>query len=47
VYVTWGLFFETWALLLRWAFDLDVLRCPRCAGRMQIIATVVAGLSAL
>jgi len=30
----------TWALLMRRAFDLDVLRCPRCAGRMQLIATI-------
>lgn len=28
------------ALLMRPAFDLDVLRCPRCAGRMQLIATI-------
>ena len=25
---------------MRRAFDLDVLRCPRCAGRMQFIATI-------
>ena len=24
----------------RCALDLDVLRCPRCAGRMQLIATI-------
>ena len=30
----------TWAALMRRAFDLDVLRCPRCAGRMQLIATI-------
>jgi hypothetical protein len=30
----------TWAALMRRAFDLDVLRCPRCAGRMQRIATI-------
>ncbi len=30
----------TWALLMRRAFDLDVLRCPRCSGRMQLIATI-------
>ncbi len=30
----------TWALLMRRAFDLDILRCPRCAGRMQLIATI-------
>jgi hypothetical protein len=25
---------------MRRAFDLDVLRCPRCAGRMELIATI-------
>jgi len=25
---------------MRRAFDLDVLRCPRCSGRMQLIATI-------
>jgi hypothetical protein len=25
---------------MRRAFDLDVLRCPRCAGRLQLIATI-------
>ncbi len=30
----------TWAALMRRAFDLDVLRCPRCASRMQLIATI-------
>jgi hypothetical protein len=30
----------TWAALMRRAFDLDVLRCPRCAGRMHLIATI-------
>jgi hypothetical protein len=25
---------------MRRASDLDVLRCPRCAGRMQLIATI-------
>jgi hypothetical protein len=30
----------TWAALMRRAFDFDVLRCPRCAGRMQLIATI-------
>jgi len=29
-----------WAALMRRAFDLDVLRCPRCARRMQLIATI-------
>ena len=30
----------TWAALMGRAFDLDVLRCPRCAGRMELIATI-------
>jgi hypothetical protein len=30
----------TWAALMRRAFDLDVLCCPRCAGRMQLLATI-------
>ena len=30
----------TWAVLMRRAFDLDVLRCPRCTGRMELIATI-------
>jgi hypothetical protein len=30
----------TWAALMRRAFDLDVLRCPRRAGPMQRIATI-------
>ncbi len=30
----------TWAALMRRAFDLDVLRCPRCPGRMELIATI-------
>jgi Putative transposase/Transposase zinc-binding domain len=30
----------TWANLMRRAFDLDVLACPRCGGRMSVIATI-------
>jgi len=29
-----------WADLMRRAFDIDVLACPRCGGRMRLIATV-------
>ncbi len=29
-----------WADLLRRVFAVDVLECPRCSGRMRIIATV-------
>jgi len=30
----------TWANLMGRAFDLDVLACPRCGGRMVLIATI-------
>ena len=30
----------SWAELMRRAFDLDVLACPRCGSRMRLIATV-------
>ena len=30
----------TWAALMRRVFDLDVLACPRCGGRLRLIATV-------
>ena len=29
-----------WADLMRRAFKIDVLACPRCGGRMQLIATI-------
>jgi hypothetical protein len=29
-----------WAALMRRAFDVDVLACPRCGGRLGLIATV-------
>lgn len=29
-----------WADLLRHGFDLDALRCPRCAGTMRVVAVV-------
>jgi hypothetical protein len=29
-----------WADLMRRAFDLDVLACPRCGGRMRLLATI-------
>ena len=32
-----------WADLMRRVFDLDVLACPRCGGRMTVIATIEAG----
>ena len=30
----------TWAALMRRAFAIDVLACPRCGGRLHVIATV-------
>ena len=30
----------TWAALMRRVFDLDVLACPRCGGRLRVLATV-------
>jgi hypothetical protein len=29
-----------WADLMRRAFDIDVLACPRCGGRLRLIVTV-------
>jgi hypothetical protein len=29
-----------WADLMRRAFDIDVLACPRCGGRLRLISTV-------
>jgi hypothetical protein len=29
-----------WADLMRRAFDIDALACPRCGGRLRLIATV-------
>jgi Putative transposase len=29
-----------WADLMRRAFEIDVLECPRCGGRMTLIATI-------
>jgi hypothetical protein len=30
----------SWAALMHRAFDLDVLACPRCGGRLRLIATL-------
>ena len=30
----------SWARLMQRAFELDVLACPRCGGRLRLIATV-------
>ena len=29
-----------WAELMRWTFGFDVLACPRCGGRLQLIALI-------
>ena len=29
-----------WAKLMHRAFEIDVLACPRCGGRMRLLATV-------
>jgi hypothetical protein len=29
-----------WADLMRRAFEIDVLACPRCGGRLRLIATI-------
>ena len=31
----------TWAQLMRRAFEIDVLACPRCGGRLRLIATIL------
>jgi len=33
-----------WADLMRRAFEVDVLACPRCGGRLRLIALLEAGL---
>jgi hypothetical protein len=32
---------ETWSELMRVTFQLDVLACPRCGGRLRHIATIL------
>ena len=32
-----------WADLMRRAFDIDVLACPRCGGRLRLLALLEAG----
>jgi hypothetical protein len=29
-----------WANLMRRAFDIDVLACPRCGGRLRLLGTI-------
>jgi hypothetical protein len=32
--------YRAWAELMRRAFEADVLVCPRCGGRMTVLATI-------
>lgn len=32
--------YQAWASLMQRAFGLDVLACPRCGGRLHLIATI-------
>ena len=32
--------YRAWATLMRRAFGIDVLACPRCGGRLRLIATM-------
>jgi hypothetical protein len=32
--------YRVWADLMRRAFEADVLACPRCGGRMTVLATI-------
>ncbi|HTU60577.1 MAG TPA: transposase, partial [Polyangiales bacterium] len=36
-----GSAYRAWAELLRRTFDIDVLECPKCHGRMKLIALVL------
>lgn len=31
---------QDWARLMQRAFDIDVLHCPRCGGRMRLLALI-------
>ena len=31
---------DCWAALMRRVFELDVLECPKCGGRMEMIAVI-------
>jgi len=31
-----------WAVLMRRAFELDVLACPRCSGRLELLACITS-----
>jgi hypothetical protein len=32
-----------WAALLKRTFNIDVLQCPQCSGRMKLVAVVISG----
>ncbi|HET8577005.1 MAG TPA: transposase [Methylomirabilota bacterium] len=32
--------YQAWAVLMQRAFGLDVLACPRCGGRLRLLATI-------
>ncbi len=35
-----------WAELMRRVFSADVLECPRCGGRLRLVAAIIDGISA-
>jgi hypothetical protein len=35
-----------WAELLRRVFEIDVLKCPTCGGRLRLVSVILDGLSA-
>jgi hypothetical protein len=37
--------YRAWAELLKRTFDIDVLECPHCHGRMNLLAMITAGES--
>jgi hypothetical protein len=32
-----------WAALLKRTFQIDVLHCPKCSGRMKLVEVVMSG----
>ena len=37
--------YRAWAELLKRTFDIDVLECPKCHGRMKLLAMITDGKS--
>ena len=35
-----------WAELMRRVFSADVLECPKCGGRLRLVAAIIDGISA-